>query len=143
MDTADVVAEGLAPAQPPTVLRQRADLTDFAHFLPRELQLYVDAGPGCGGITWPAALVLSRYLAHRLREQSTSYEGVTALELGSGTGCVALCLAMLQPKVESVVATDIDALLPLMKENVVLNELESVVKVEELSWCIVSSAVFD
>lgn len=48
------------PQQPASTQRQTIALPEFDAFLPRRLSLIVDAGPGCGGVTWPAALVLSR-----------------------------------------------------------------------------------
>jgi predicted nicotinamide N-methyase len=85
------------PSQPPSVHKQVQTL----HIGPLNLKLLVDAGPGCGGIAWPAGQVLSNYLVHRhpqaLRDQRV-------LELGSGTGLVGLVAAQLGAS--NVIITD-------------------------------------
>jgi hypothetical protein len=53
--------EALLPAQPQSTERQIQPIS----FGSVNLNLLVDAGPGCGGIAWPAGEVLSSYLIHR------------------------------------------------------------------------------
>ncbi|KAH6915181.1 putative methyltransferase-domain-containing protein [Coprinopsis sp. MPI-PUGE-AT-0042] len=97
---------------------------------PLHLSLSVDASPGCGGIAWPAGQILATYLIHRgpayLRNKNI-------LELGSGTGLVGLVAGMLQGDCR-VWITDQSPLLPIMKRNVALNEVENNVTVAELDW---------
>jgi len=59
------------------------------------LSLSVDAGPGCGGIAWPAGQVLASYIARR----GSALEGLNVLELGSGTGLVGLVAGHLGARV--------------------------------------------
>jgi len=88
-------AEGdsIVPTQPPSTQRQ-IQSHSFGHIA---LDILVDAGPGCGGIAWPAGQVLSDYLVHR---GSHYLQDRQVLELGSGTGLVGLVAAKLgAPKV--------------------------------------------
>ena len=73
----------LVPAQPPSVHNQTVHLS----FQDITVTLTVDAGPGCGGIAWPAGEVLSRYIVRQGRDY---WKGKRVLELGSGTGLVGL-----------------------------------------------------
>ncbi|KAG8846671.1 hypothetical protein FRC20_002927 [Serendipita sp. 405] len=117
--------EALVPVQPPSIQRQIQNL----NFGSVELQLLVDAGPGCGGIAWPAGEVLSNYLVHR---GSAYLAERHVLELGSGTGLVGLVAAKLgSPK---VIITDQSPLLNMMNQNVALNKLSDVVVPLELDW---------
>lgn len=80
--------DAIVPAQPPSTSRQVQSQT----FGDVRLDLLVDAGPGCGGIAWPAGQVLSNYLAHK---GSQYLQDRHVLELGSGTGLVGLVAAKL------------------------------------------------
>jgi ribosomal protein L11 methylase PrmA len=73
----------LVPAQPPSIHNETLHLT----FQDITVTLKVDAGPGCGGIAWPAGEVLSQYIVRRGRDY---WQGKRVLELGSGTGLVGL-----------------------------------------------------
>lgn len=84
------------PSQPPSVHKQVQTL----HIGPLNLNLLVDAGPGCGGIAWPAGQVLSSYLVHRPQ----TLHNRRVLELGSGTGLVGLVAAQLGAS--NVIITD-------------------------------------
>lgn len=64
------------------------------------VRLRVDAGPGCGGIAWPAGEVLARYLAHRHSVDGSYLKGKKVLELGSGTGLVGIAAALLDKEAE-------------------------------------------
>ena len=80
-DTDDLLP--LVPAQPPSVHNETLHLS----FQDITVTLKVDAGPGCGGIAWPAGEVLSRYIVRRGKDY---WKGKRVLELGSGTGLVGL-----------------------------------------------------
>lgn len=82
--------DAFVPPQPASVHKQ----IDTLHFGPIALKLLVDAGPGCGGIAWPAGQVLSNYLVHH-----GPLQGRRILELGSGTGLVGLVAARLGAEV--------------------------------------------
>ncbi|CUA76846.1 Phospholipase D [Rhizoctonia solani] len=115
----------LIPPQAPTVVYQTIELS----FPPlgRSVKLVVDAGPGCGGIAWPAGEVLSRYLARR-----GSLAGQRVIELGSGTGLVGLVAGLLNA--EEVVITDQEQLVNIMEENIELNNLQDRVRASVLNW---------
>ena len=110
--------EALAPARPPTTTSTSETLLTIPH-LKRELRLKVDAGPGCGGIAWPAGevrflhshhlalsllihakKVLSKYVAYRHHRQPENLRDRTVIELGSGTGLVGIVVAMLEPSAD-------------------------------------------
>ncbi|GMK54392.1 hypothetical protein CspeluHIS016_0109780 [Cutaneotrichosporon spelunceum] len=122
--------EGIAPPRPPTT----APDAETAIPVPGTggVRLKVDAGPGCGGIAWPAGEVLTAYLAHRHARAPHHLHGKRVLELGSGTGLVGIAAAMLEPSAE-VWVTDQAVLLDLMRANAVLNEVNNV-HVAELNW---------
>ncbi|KAL1409786.1 Protein-lysine N-methyltransferase efm6 [Vanrija albida] len=125
--------EALAPSRPPTTTAQE-EVAIGVPGLGAPVRLKVDAGPGCGGIAWPAGEVLSRYVAHRHARDPARLAGKTVLELGSGTGLVGIATALLVPDAD-VWVTDQDILLDLMRENAELNIPGSRnIHVEELSW---------
>ncbi|KAG8919112.1 hypothetical protein FRC02_001868 [Tulasnella sp. 418] len=113
------------PTQKPSVINQIINRT----FADIEIKLVVDAGPGCGGIAWPAGEVLSNYLCTHGRNL---VKGKRCLELGSGTGLVSLVAAKLGSKVS--IATDQSPLLDLIRHNVEINDLGHFVQVSELNW---------
>ncbi|KAH7344855.1 putative methyltransferase-domain-containing protein [Rhizoctonia solani] len=117
--------DSLVPAQAPTIVYQTIEL--LFPPLDRPVKLVVDAGPGCGGIAWPAGEVLSRYLARR-----GSLAGQRAIELGSGTGLVGLVAGLLGA--EEVVITDQEQLIKIMEENIELNNLRGRVRASVLNW---------
>ncbi|CAE7230017.1 unnamed protein product [Rhizoctonia solani] len=134
--------DSLIPPQPPTVVHQTIELS-FPP-LDRPVKLVVDAGPGCGGIAWPAGevqikavtppslsdwatQVLSRYLARR-----NSLMGQRIIELGSGTGLVGLVAGLLDA--EEVIITDQEQLVGIMDENIKLNNLQDRVRASVFNW---------
>lgn len=80
-DTDDLLP--LVPTQPPSIHNE----TLHFNFQDITVTLQVDAGPGCGGIAWPAGEVLSRHIVRHGRDY---WQGKRVLELGSGTGLVGL-----------------------------------------------------
>jgi hypothetical protein len=48
--------EALAPPRPPTTTKAEETVLGIP-FLDKDVRLKVDAGPGCGGIAWPAGIV--------------------------------------------------------------------------------------
>lgn len=123
----------LVPTQPRSVKNQCISLT-FPSPSPEgsataiQITLRLDASPGCGGIAWPAGEVLSNYIA--LRGEQFCH-GKTILELGSGTGLVGLVAGALGGHVW---ITDQAPLLGIMRDNVIINNLQSFVNVAELNW---------
>lgn len=127
----EVILDGfIIPAQRPSVLNQLQTLS-FPPLVPA-LQLSVDAGPGCGGIAWPAGEVLSRYICSRQDRQPGWIQEQRVLELGAGTGLVGLVAAKLGAP--GVLITDQTPLLPLIERNIDLNDVRSVCKAAEFNW---------
>lgn len=83
---------------------------------------------------WPAAEVLSRYLAH-LHEEGmlAGWQEKDIVELGAGTGVLSLALASLLPAAK-IIATDIEPLLPILKANIELNGMHDKIQPRVLSW---------
>ncbi|KAG5651714.1 hypothetical protein H0H81_007719 [Sphagnurus paluster] len=141
---AKTTALPLLPKQRRTVHNETLHL-EFAHTStgaeaeqrpPIAITLVVDAGPGCGGIAWPAGEVLARYLVQR---GAAYVRGRTILELGSGTGLVGLVAAKLAHSDASagdghVWITDQAPLLDIMRRNTRENALEEQVSVAEFNW---------
>ncbi|KDR83445.1 hypothetical protein GALMADRAFT_235593 [Galerina marginata CBS 339.88] len=96
---------------------------------PLSISLVVDAAPGCGGLAWPAGQILASYLVQKGPEYIKSKN---VLELGSGTGLVGLAVGALGGA--NAWITDQAPLLPIMKRNVALNNLQGRVAVTELNW---------
>lgn len=135
----------LVPAQPPSIHNETLHL----NFQDITVTLRVDAGPGCGGIAWPAGEVLSRYIVRQGRDY---WRGKRVLELGSGTGLVGLVAGYLgahtvltdQRSASLLVCCQINQkmtdyesrrpILELMRENARLNGLQESVEVLELNW---------
>lgn len=93
--------EDLVPSRPPTAPESEVTLS-YAYTADRsiDVKLAVDAGPGCGGIAWPAGEVLSRYLCWKHAQDATYLKGKKVIELGSGTGLVGLVAGLLEQQVE-------------------------------------------
>ncbi|KIJ56579.1 hypothetical protein M422DRAFT_72783 [Sphaerobolus stellatus SS14] len=117
------------PSQLPTTSYQTVDMS-FSCRQPNTptctIKLTVDAGPGCGGIAWPAGCVLANYLTTR-----KTLQGLKILELGSGTGLVGIVAGLLHA--DSVWVTDQEPLLDLIRSNIDLNGLQNV-HVAKLDW---------
>ncbi|GAA98416.1 uncharacterized protein L969DRAFT_94222 [Mixia osmundae IAM 14324] len=129
--------DAIVPAQGPSVKRQTICFDESFPSAAPNFQLLVDAGPGCGGITWPAAEVLTAYLANILALNPSWLEGKRIVELGAGTGAVSMALARMMKKRGSrttIYSTDQAILLDLMDANTVLNDVGDTVNVRELSW---------
>ncbi|KAJ7499226.1 putative methyltransferase-domain-containing protein [Mycena latifolia] len=117
--------ESIVPNQPPSVRHGEMLKLSFDTI---NVDLVLDAAPGCGGVAWPAGEVLARYL---VKQGPNSLQGKNVLELGSGTGLVGLVAAMLGG---SVCLTDQAPLLNIMRENVAINKLSARCAVAELNW---------
>ncbi|OBT42801.1 hypothetical protein VE00_08152 [Pseudogymnoascus sp. WSF 3629] len=104
---------------------------DFDGLLTAPLQLHEDLKGGCGGQLWPAGMVLSKYM---LREHKDDLKHATILELGAGGGLVGLAVALACNITAPIYITDQINMLPLMEQNVKLNNLESRVTPLVLNW---------
>lgn len=103
-------------------------------FTAEDVMVSQESGRDTGGWIWQAAYCLER----TLRAQYSGWEDRTILELGSGTGWLALRLAALGA---SVVATDRASRLQLLRRNVLLTQAKFAgaeqdlnVRVCELEW---------
>jgi predicted nicotinamide N-methyase len=83
-----------------------------------DIVVEVDQTEGCGGAVWPAAEVLGAYLASQPAQRA--WQGKSVVELGAGTGLVALIAAAVAPGAD-ICATDQAAMLPLLRTNTALN----------------------
>ncbi|KAG8889274.1 hypothetical protein FRB98_005087 [Tulasnella sp. 332] len=141
--------DAILPAQKPSFRDESMELLFETPGTSINVSLSVDAGPGCGGVAWPAGEVrknleftmidlldvekpygvLSKYLTRR---GSACMTGKTCLELGSGTGLVGIVAAKLgAPR---VFVTDQAPMLPLLDANVRKNGVAGKTKVLELNW---------
>lgn len=109
--------QDLAPPRPFLTAPAEETVISIPDLTP-QVKLKVDAGPGCGGIAWPAGEVgptscskipqgfradrevLSRYLAYRQSIDATYLQGKKVLELGSGTGLVGIVAGLLESTAE-------------------------------------------
>lgn len=80
------------------------------------LVLFVRYNRNCVLLSADCAVALSEYLAQGA--DSLGLCGSTVLELGTGTAFVGICAAFLGA---NVIATDLDIMLPLARENIRLN----------------------
>eukprot|EP01097_Dermamoeba_algensis_P008919 TRINITY_DN6137_c0_g1_i1.p1 TRINITY_DN6137_c0_g1~~TRINITY_DN6137_c0_g1_i1.p1 ORF type:complete len:245 (+),score=60.79 TRINITY_DN6137_c0_g1_i1:36-737(+) len=96
----------------------------------KSITLLQDARNGCGGHLWNAALYLTHYLTNEF--PAGYFKGKRCIELGSGTGIVGICLALLGAE---VIMTDLGIMLDVLKTNVQTN-LPSYpnAQVKELCW---------
>ncbi|ODO10424.1 hypothetical protein I350_01019, partial [Cryptococcus amylolentus CBS 6273] len=119
----------------PAITGGQQNLSVKVEGLGKDVQLVVDAAHGCGGVTWPAGEVMSRYLVYRHSLEPDRLKEKKILELGSGTGLVGLVTAMLEPSSE-IWITDQAPLLELMETNTRLNlgEDHDSVHVTEFNW---------
>ncbi|KAJ1020691.1 hypothetical protein NDA16_004083 [Ustilago loliicola] len=105
-----------------------------------DVALKLDMSTGCGGKIWPAAEVLGAYIAAKYshpeegngkedegeankgyNKNNFDWRGKAIIELGSGTGLVGYLVHALSLTNTRIYVTDQDAMLPLMRENLLLN----------------------
>jgi len=100
------------------------------------LKIVEDLTSGCGGQLWPAGIVLAKYCIDRFREKGLCDKHI--VELGSGGGVTGLAMALeldgLGKGNGEFWMTDMEAMVPLMKQNIALNGLQDRVKVGLLDW---------
>ncbi|SCU90857.1 LAMI_0E03862g1_1 [Lachancea mirantina] len=118
----------------------------FGGQLTPPLKIHEDGGEsGCGGKVWIAGELLCEYLIEKSTSdavlsrmerglgQTGEFEKI--LELGSGTGLVGICLALLcETRDLEVYVTDIGGLIGLMQRNIDLNGVCAKVHAKELKW---------
>ncbi|AJT02485.1 hypothetical protein H749_YJM195N00305 [Saccharomyces cerevisiae YJM195] len=122
----------------------QTDLSFGGKLLPA-LKICEDGGEsGCGGKVWIAGELLCEYILEKSVNHllSKTVNGTKqfkkVLELGSGTGLVGLCVGLLEKNTfhdgTKVYVTDIDKLIPLLKRNIELDEVQYEVLARELWW---------
>lgn len=144
-------SDDLLPAQAPSICGQNVSITYYgdAQRAPRlgasadgerdahTVHLNMDMSAGCGGKIWPAAEVLGAYIAaSRTRCGAAAahpWRGKTVVELGSGTGLLGFLVAKMGIGCD-VWITDQEPMLPLMRQNMALNDLRDACHVAELNW---------
>jgi len=103
----------------------------FSDLLSPPLRLHEDLKSGCGGQLWPAGMVLA---THILRYHRHDLDDAPILELGAGGGLVGLAVALGCRIKAPLYITDQEPMLPLMIQNIKLNNLEKKVVPFILNW---------
>ncbi|KAF2801193.1 hypothetical protein K505DRAFT_369725 [Melanomma pulvis-pyrius CBS 109.77] len=104
---------------------------DFDGLLLPPLKLHEDLKNGCGGMLWPAGMVLSKYL---LRNHRESLRGKEIVELGAGGGLVGLAVALGCTTTTILHITDQIPMYALMQQNISLNNLTTNVSASIYDW---------
>jgi len=87
-----------------------------------------------GSTTWDGALVLAHALPRDPIRKVLSPPATRVLELGSGTGAVGLSASLICSSPRAVTLTDRAQLIPLIKHNISLNNLNHICNALELDW---------
>ncbi|KAI8934468.1 hypothetical protein NX059_009196 [Plenodomus lindquistii] len=123
------VSQDLVPPAP--IKSAGVSEIDFDGLLSPPLKLHEDLRNGCGGMLWPAGMVLGKYM---LRKHQSDLADKVILELGAGGGLVGLAVAM-GCKVQGMLhITDQEPMFDLMKRNVSLNGLNARVMPSIYDW---------
>eukprot|EP00054_Salpingoeca_dolichothecata_P021033 m.133932 g.133932 ORF g.133932 m.133932 type:complete len:258 (-) comp23846_c0_seq1:71-844(-) len=105
---------------------------EFPNFEIKIKQDWMSSSLGTGRVVWDCSLVLCHYLTEIWDSLSTKTRRLNIIEVGAGTALVGVCCAKLGAR---VVATDLPELVPLMLDNVHLNQLDKTqMKAEALTW---------
>ena len=100
---------------------------------PPTLDVRVDAGGATGGVVWNAAHVMADVLADRDRAAGRDGAKQLILELGCGTGYLALRLASASRRTR-VIATDVAERMRLVQYNAGKNQLRHAVRAVAWDW---------
>ncbi|KAK0615847.1 putative methyltransferase-domain-containing protein [Bombardia bombarda] len=121
--------EGLAPL--PTYKTAGTVEVGFEGLLAEPVKLHEDLKSGCGGMLWPAGMVLAK---HMLRYHLNELPHSRILELGAGGGLVGLSVAKACHLETPMYLTDQEEMEELMHHNISLNGLDDQVKARILNW---------
>ncbi|CAO1616917.1 unnamed protein product [Sympodiomycopsis kandeliae] len=128
-----------------TIIRYYTDISKEAELIENpssaakedciDVSLLLDVTNGCGGKIWPAAQVLGSYILGKKEQLSSSWNGKTIIELGSGTGLIGFLVAKMKINTK-IWITDQDVMIDLMKENMELNNGAQMdpCYIAELNW---------
>ncbi|KAI8379469.1 putative methyltransferase-domain-containing protein [Radiomyces spectabilis] len=106
-------------------------ISDFTlDTVPWTIRLAQDMSGGCGGKIWEAANMMISYLV----DYPQDFKNKRILELGSGTGLVGLAVAKSYPDVKSLILTDQEPLMNLLRENIALNDVAHITTASVLNW---------
>ncbi|KZZ97256.1 hypothetical protein AAP_00899 [Ascosphaera apis ARSEF 7405] len=120
-----------------SLVPERSDAPDattslsFDGLLHTPIVIAQDLRNGCGGQTWPAGVVLSKYLLRSHRHQLSDK---SIVELGSGGGLVGLAVARACHLTHPLYITDQIPMLHLMEKNISNNNLDDSVRAVVLDW---------
>ncbi|KAH0290082.1 S-adenosyl-L-methionine-dependent methyltransferase, partial [Aureobasidium sp. EXF-3399] len=103
----------------------------FDGLLSTPLRLEEDLKKGCGGMLWPAGMVMAKYL---IRQDKELFKDKTIVELGAGGGLVGLAVALGFHLDHPLHLTDQIPMLALMERNIALNNLQPQVKASIYDW---------
>ncbi|KAI5202283.1 hypothetical protein E4T39_04731 [Aureobasidium subglaciale] len=104
---------------------------DFGGLLKTPLKLEEDLTKGCGGMLWPAGMVMAKYL---MRQDRDMFKDKTIVELGAGGGLVGLAVALGYNLNQPLHLTDQIPMFALMERNIGLNNLQDRVKPSIYDW---------
>uniref|UniRef100_A0A3Q3JT11 Uncharacterized protein n=1 Tax=Monopterus albus TaxID=43700 RepID=A0A3Q3JT11_MONAL len=125
----DVEKEDRAPAWVPHVISTL--IKDVYHYVGQDIIIY-ESIDTYGAVMWPAALALCFFLDNN--RETMNLQGKTVLELGAGTGLVAIVASLLGA---SVTATDLPVVLSNLRANLMRNtrrRCRHMPQVAPLSW---------
>ncbi|KAF2846333.1 hypothetical protein T440DRAFT_458688 [Plenodomus tracheiphilus IPT5] len=123
------VSQDLVPPAP--IKSAGVSEIDFDSLLSPPLKLHEDLRNGCGGMLWPAGMVLGKYM---LQKHQSDLADKTILELGAGGGLVGLTVALGCRFQGRLHITDQEPMFDLMKRNIDLNGLNSRVVASIYDW---------
>ncbi|KAH9881437.1 hypothetical protein IAQ61_000162 [Plenodomus lingam] len=123
------VSQDLVPPAP--IKAAGVSEVDFDGLLSPPLKLHEDLRNGCGGMLWPAGMVLGKYM---LRKDGSELADKVILELGAGGGLVGLAVALGHKLQRVLHITDQEPMFDLMKRNIKLNTLDSRVLATIYDW---------
>ncbi|KAI5240859.1 hypothetical protein E4T42_08245 [Aureobasidium subglaciale] len=104
---------------------------DLEGLLQTPLRLEEDLTKGCGGMLWPAGMVMAKYL---MRQDRDLFRDKTIVELGAGGGLVGLAVALGYRLNQPLHLTDQIPMFSLMQRNIALNNLQDRVKPSIYDW---------
>lgn len=128
------ISENCGRTAQPEIIR-KIGIPNLPSIIPKDQEEYIRlkepslTSDNLGLKTWGSALILANKLV--LGQSQKKYLYGLVLELGSGTGLVGMVSTMLG---FDTLVTDLKEITPNLQDNVDLNGLSDIMKVEELDW---------